>query len=92
MKQIQLVWTEDTRARSPVPEAYFMLAPGLGLTDADLHRMTNTGWQNMQATGDGAAASLAVAPQADAQSLQDAIELIATRGGYKTVTVTIRKL
>ena len=89
MKQIQLVWTA-AESRTPVPEAYFMLAPGIGLTDADLHRMKDAGWRNMRASVNGAAASLTVAPQADMQSLHEAIEAIATRGGYQTVTVTIR--
>ena len=92
MKQIDLIWSAETGKQAASPETYFMLAPGLGLTDADLHRVTNANWKNMRATSDAAIASLAVAPEASMQELWDTIELIATRGGYKVVAVSIRKL
>ena len=92
MKQIQLIWTAENDKRAASPETYFMLAPGLGLTDADLHRVTNANWKNMRASSDTSVASVAVAPQTSMQELQDAIESIATKGGYKVVAVSIRKL
>lgn len=90
MNPIQLIWS--TRTNVPTPEVYFMLAPGLGLTDIDMKRVTNASWKNLRAASEKSVASLAVSPETKMEELQGAIELIATQGAYQFVVVGIRKL
>jgi hypothetical protein len=85
-----LSWTAEAPAQLPDPEAYFVLYPVLGLSDADNHQITEAGWKNMKSSGGNGVARLIVTPDVKFQDLQKALGLMASKGGYKTVQIVAR--
>jgi hypothetical protein len=85
----QLQLTAIPRAQAKKIEYVFILDPMLGLMDVDFHRITEEGWKHMQSASADTTAGLVVKPGTAAETLQRALDQLATRGHYQSVQITI---
>jgi hypothetical protein len=85
----ELAWTAQGETRVETPECVLLLDPVLGLTDIDFHQVTDEGWDNLSASSPASAARLVVPPSTSVNSIRQAIDTVAKRGGYAKVFVTI---
>lgn len=85
----QMIWRAARLERSGVTQVGFFLDPVLGLMDLNFHQVDERAWANMRSPAPGAVASLIVAPNNTMAKVQDAIQLLFTRGEYQEIEITI---
>ena len=90
LKQAKMLWNEQIQERPTTDGIPFFLDPVIGLSDIDSHQVTDAGWIHMKCPRADVAANLVAAPSATLGELQSALEALASKGGYKTVEITIR--
>lgn len=80
---------EDDRSQRG-QDVYFCLDPVLGLTDIDAHQITR--WENMRSPHAKAVALLRVPPQATMEEVRRALNILSSKGNYRTVKIIIGPL
>jgi hypothetical protein len=88
--QGQLLWTAETLTPLEAEAVYFIFDPVMGLRDMDFHAITDEGWEQMKSPSPRAVAKLMVTPNAKMEDIRRAFGLIAAKGGYKFIEVTVR--
>ena len=85
----QLLW-EASGPTGAIPTDYiFCFDPVVGLTDVDFHAINDKNWARMRCPDGKTPATLVVPPSARFAEIQTCLELLATKGGFKTVRISI---
>jgi hypothetical protein len=85
----QLVWIARPPSLKDRTIVYFTYSPSLGLSDVDFHQINDQNWAAMQSPSDDAIAQVEVPPQTSAAQLKQTIALIAKKGGYQWIAITV---
>jgi len=87
----QLLWGSVPRTFEGRRVVDFSYSPVLGLSDADFHQVTARNWDAMKSPAPDSVARLDVPPDLTMQQLQEAITLLRSKGGYRTIEIVVRR-
>jgi hypothetical protein len=87
----QLLWNATPQNFDGKPEVEFSYSPGLGLADADFHPVAARDWHAMKSPSPDAVATLEVPADLTLAQLQPALELISSKGSYRTIEIVVRR-
>lgn len=92
MSQGHLVWIAEEREYPGEKQYYFIFDPVMGLLDLDMHRIGEDGFAHLSAPDGETTAHLVAPPFVTMAELEEALRILAEKGQWKRVRVTVRPL
>jgi hypothetical protein len=87
----QLLWSSVPQTFGSRRTVDFSYSTVLGLSDADFHQITARDWGAMKSPAPDAVAILDVSSNLTIQQLREAIDLLSSKGEYRTVEIIVRR-